>query len=315
MQAVLLIINTGGKEAVMRIRIAILACMLGAALIGSAQEDKTTPQSPVQKTDKLEWQLEGRWGGIYATPPFTAFTNIPASYRTVPYNPGDGVGQATIPYTSINPVSILAMPFVASTGLMVEERMALRAGLGINALLRSPISFSPGNTGVIREVDIGSGIFQRGYGTSLVYNVIRAKSRSIFFPVPEVEVRVGFVGLLVGATRMDLQYVIERGWDRYDAFQKLDELPLANVTATHIYGGIRCCYTGYLDRDRDERAMFGGGLLTIGPVSYGNPSFLPQAAGTTAQGGHGLTISLTGIFGGPVRISGKHRRPDDSPAP
>ena len=307
MQAVLPIINTGGKEAVMRTWTALLACILGAALFGSAQESKLSPRGSSQKADWLEWQWEGRWGGIYATPPFTTFTNIPASYRTVPYHPDDGTGQATIPYDSINPAGIFAMPVVASTGLMIKERVAFRAGMGINALFRSPATLSPGNTGDIREVDIGSGVFQRGYGTSLVYNVIRANERMPIFPLPEAEVRIGFAGLLVGATRMNLQYVIERGYDRYDALQKLDELPLANVTATHIYGGIRCCYLGYLNKNREERTLFSGGLLTIGPVSYSDPSFLPQAAGTKAQGGHGLMISLSAVFGGPVRVSKKHK--------
>lgn len=284
----------------MKKQLTVTAVMMLGLVAFAYGEDKPAPYV----SDKVQLHLEIRWGGGFSTNPVKSFSNIPAYYRTVPWHPDDDSSRkrtTTIPDATINPGAFVNMNFVGSSGIMFKERLALRAGMGLMAA-NAGNSLSPGNTGHIRSVDIGTNTFVRGYGTSLVYNAVKYKDLTSPKPyfIPEVEVRVGPAGILLGAWQKPYEYVIERGYDRYNALQTLDQLPFASVTATHIYVGIRYAYIGVVDKDSEFRTMFGGMVFTVGPVKL-RTHFAPNAMGTKIENGSGIMFQFSMGVGGPVK--------------
>lgn len=273
-------------------------CVFTLAFANLMFAEENTPKDPLQIL------LEIRWGGIFTTSnPIKEFSNIPASYRTVPLHPDDGGLRnltATISDTTLNPARAVTMHYTGGVGLMFKERLALRANIGFNAMEYK--NLKPGNGGSIRSIDISSKKFERGPGTSLVYNSLQTKGLASPKPFisPEVEIRVGPVGFLAGFTQKKYEYIIQRGYDRYNSLNKLDDLPFANVTTQHFYGGIRLAYIGALDNDPETRTTAIGFLFTVGPAVQ-KINFAPAAQGTQVQSGTGLMFNMSIAFSGPVK--------------
>lgn len=257
---------------------------------GFAQGQLSGPEST---PSWLEWQLELRWGGDFGGQ-VKALRNIPESYRTVPWHPDDDNTRsrfAVIPDNNLNPRTILSFNYILSTGFMIQKRVALRIGMGF-AGLGDDGDYGPGNSGGIREIDIYSGEFERGYGRSLVYYAVKLENWQSWKPyllfeaeVKIIEVKDGHINLLFGGWSKSCDYVIARGWDRYDALQTLDQLHLAKMTLTHYYAGIRFA----IDR---HPAVFPAFMFTIGPTNS-IASFAPQAQGTQIHGSHSIMFGLT----------------------
>ncbi len=254
---------------------------------------------PPSNAGKVELQLEFRWGGDIIPNPIKQFSNIPASYRTVPWHPDDdptGKLTATIADSTLNPTSLSFISFMPAVGLTFYDRLTLRMGFDFQH--SGVTKVGTGNDGIVRETEIHSYTFSRLYGTSLVYYAIpRAHWSSLPNPTPEVEIRLwSQIGLLCGGWRKNFTYNIQRGWDRYSAMQVLDNTPFANVEMYHPYIGIRLAWAS---REDDGRPFIGV-VFTVGPTIL-KPQFVAQAQGTKFSGDtRGIMFNVAFTFGGAV---------------
>jgi hypothetical protein len=264
---------------------------------------------PVRKADAIQWQAEMRWGGEFGRSPIKAFTRIPASLRTVPWHPDDDYGtghSTTILDASLNPPGFAMMNWTFTSGVTIKERVTFRTGISLQGFGRSDLA--PGNSGAIRSVNIYSGKFERGYGTSLVYDAIKqARWSPITGPLVEIEVSVrrGY-GLIIGGWRKRFDYDIEHGYDRYNSLQVRDQVTIANATAYHPYVGIRFNLSATDgDPSNDSPEPMAGLYITVGPLLL-RPRFSPAGQGTAIEGStHGLLFGAGVHFGGPLLRFGR----------
>lgn len=259
----------------------------------------TFADDPPPKPGKVELELEFRWGGTFAGNPIKEFSNIPASYRTVPWHPDDDSTRsltATIPSSSLNPTGFLFANYMPAIGLKFYDRLIVRTGFDFQYSQKTNVGV--GNDGIIRETEIHSNTYSRLMGDSLVYYAIpRPRFKPWPIPVPEIEVRVWKrCGFLAGYWQRNVAYEIERGYDRYANMQPLDKVPFADLGIKHPYVGIRAAWA-----PDGDNAPFFGVVFTVGPMIM-NPQFVAQAQGTQILGKtRGLMFNAAFTLGGSVK--------------
>jgi hypothetical protein len=165
------------------------------------------------------------------------------------------------------------------------------------------------NTGIIREVNIFSGTFERGYGTSLVYYAVRNHgwTNSGIAPLGEVQISIGrYLAIVAGGTFHTFAYNIEHGYDRYDAFQVRDTVPFASARIYQPYAGIRIGERNNFEDDETlPKTIEGGGYFTAGPLLLQPFQFSSIAQGTQVQKATGLQFNLGLYFNGAFVRAGK----------
>ena len=119
-----------------------------------------------------------------------------------------------------------------------------------------------------------------GYGRSLVYYAVKRAPtfNPGFWGDLEVQLKSGHY-LLCGASLIQTTYRIERGYDRYDALQKLDETPFVRSQNFSPYLGWRF----ELDKKDDPEAEAQPEILLYGGPIFSSPAFASSAAGTTLK--------------------------------
>ena len=252
------------------------------------------------KADWLQVHGEFRMGGMFGPTQISQFSNIPAPYRTVPWYSGYGTNNSTtISDATLNPHNIGSFDIAAGGGVMIKERVTLRSTF-IFSYLAEDNNLGPGNTGIIRSVDITSGIFERGTGKSLVYYAVKWQGWSMAKPLiaPEVEVRIRQMGVFAGGWQRTYGYIIERGYDRYNALEMYDRQPFATVRARHYYLGVRANVLDYDPNDEWRTASIAF-MFTVGPILI-HEQFAPMAAGTKMQKDPGIMFGAYMSFAGPL---------------
>jgi hypothetical protein len=250
------------------------------------------PESPVQL------EIGGRVGALLLHGPINAFRSIPVGLRTVPLNPGDdpcGCSSQVIPFDSLNPAMNDSFDFAGTLGLAIKHRVTIRGGVSYLLGYRH-LGLNTSNEGVIREVNIFSGTFERGYGTSLVYYALKnAGVTPGIEPLGEIEVTVNkWLSIVVGGSYHTFAYQIQHGYDRYDAFQTLDDVPFATMQIYQPYIGVHLGGRfSFHNSDTSAQTEGTGFYFTAGPTILQPIHFAPAAQGTIATGGtHGLSIGV-----------------------
>ena len=149
-------------------------------------------------------------------------------------------------------------------------------------------------------MNISSDTFVRGDGTSLVYYAIRhAGVTQGMAPLGETEVAINqWLSIVAGGSYHTFAYKIEHGYDRYNSFQTLNEVPFATVQIYHPYLGVRL--GGRFNLDGDDAAAKTEGMgfyFTVGPTLLQPIHFAPAAQGTKTTGGmHGISFGMGYYF-------------------
>lgn len=162
---------------------------------------------------------------------------LPLSIRQVPHHPDDPNYQFTLPastmYSKLLFGNVAAMP-----GIILGGRVGIRGG---------PLwqAFGDGGrpNGSFQRIN-QRGADERGYGTSLVWLRSQLKRTATTGYIGEAEIflhqkleqpRIGVVG---GYAVSHFNYTVDRGYDRYDSLQFLDNKLFSQNQASHLYFGI-----------------------------------------------------------------------------
>jgi len=254
------------------------------------------------KYDVIRLEIGGQFGALINRNPINTFNTMPAPLRTVQWHPDDDFCKChttTIPYDSVNPGGVnSSYDLTGTVGLVIRERIAFRGGLNyLKGYLHETLNTN--NAGRIREADISQNTYIRGYGTSLVYYAVMNNgwTRGIA-PFGEVELSVNdWLGIVAGGSSHGLAYEIQRGYDRYDAFQTLDRVPFVTMQVYQPYLGVHMGARFNLEanENRPNSTSFGA-YLTAGPTFLQTLHFAPAAQGAATMGGlDGVSIRV-GVY-------------------
>jgi hypothetical protein len=195
------------------------------------------------------------FGGMTSGP-----VKVPLPLRQVPGHPDDfdHPPLITIPGETVQPSDThYMMSYTIAPEIMIANRVAVRVGVEFDSPVdgEGPRRDSTGNT---QEVNL-QGTTERGFGRSLVYYAV-----SIEHPVSphmyyEVEAKVrGPLWLLIGRKNARENYIIERGYDRYNSLKPFDTQTFALVKSKITYGGIHLRFFDDENRISGNVLIFGG---------------------------------------------------------
>jgi hypothetical protein len=254
---------------------AIVVLFMGAFPV-FAQESNT------EKPKKVRFGVEVR-GMVWGVPRYVPrITSVPVALRQVPGHKDDfpdGGVIITVPDASINPQRFANVGAAAAPGIIIGERVFLRAG--VHWAIPIAQGAQPKNAGNTREINLG-GKTDRGVGTSLgYYSAQYTVGHPGYFG--EVEARVSKrYSVLAGYLASHNNLTIERGWDRFNALQQFDRRHLASAQMHAPYLGVRV-----FDAEKKSDWL---GLALFAGLAY--TRLTPGPLATTAN----IEVSKPGIF-------------------
>jgi len=230
--------------------------------------------------DGFHFGLELRPAQIQVFPGYLQqISNVPASARMVPIHSGDpGAGTLVL----IQPNSVQPGSYVPFSAAVAPEIGYGRITFRLGAIF-SPVSLAPrptkGSGGSTEEYNYLQGGNGRGYGAALVYyaGVVRPAYTPGAFGEIEIRGGGGFSAIL-GYQRSQHNVEIQQGWDRYDALETYQRLPLSSDTLQQPYAGIR--WTTRSDRTLKPSVFVFGGPALVGkdPTPLGKAAVLRYSA-------------------------------------
>ncbi|MGD0976744.1 MAG: hypothetical protein ABR875_00385 [Minisyncoccia bacterium] len=218
-----------------------------------AQPDKPKQdaQDPDQdETDKHDYDKPFGFGLEVRPMLFTSgqrlgiFSNFPLQARTIPSHPDDGwiMPPGTPRIVSDSPINIrqvASLGFALMPQYTLFSRLVIRGGLNIHFVFRDKMETGNGNDGSSREVN-QYGTPEAGVGMSLVYYSIQNSSFWSVRPAGELELRIQkYFAILGGYTNDKTKLRIENGYDRWAAIQPYKTFPLATMSFSQPYVGVK----------------------------------------------------------------------------
>lgn len=170
--------------------------------------------------------------------------------------------------------------------LLIKDKISVRGGLNFNFFFSQfPKLESGGNTQEINH----EGTTERGTGRSLVYYTLQIGAKKPGY-YAEVEFRaMRRISLVGGGKFTELFLISQRGYDRFNASEKLDEIKVAKIRSVAPYAGIKI---GGGNEDSQ------GGLLIYAGPSYNQRSDLihPALRVETKKSGFVVGVAISGSF-------------------